>query len=301
VAGNLAEEAAFGNLTFAQTAKRFFGAANDAFNPLGGGSLSQFISPTATDVFVQIGENKNFFGGPIHREQAPYQPAKPRSQMYFKRVNVYTRRLTDWLNRITGGTEKVSGVIDVNPELLDHMIDFVGGGLGRFITNSVNLGTTLLTERDIPEIGKIPMVRQFLKEPWPGTDTRTIYDLLDESQRNVFGQREKTKFADAIRRARKENMITGEQREQFEKEFRQNQADAIASVQGRRSREDILDEWESFFTLSENERSDERLEALRDSIRKYNEKAEDTGQILITKKHLMNASRRGQESRRKAG
>ena len=301
VIGNLAEEAAFGNLTFAQTARRFFGAANDAFNPLGGGSLSQFISPTATDVFVQIAENKNFFGGPIYKEQAPYQPAKPRSQMYFERVNVYARRLTDWLNRLTGGTEKVSGVIDVNPELLDHLIDFVGGGLGRFITNSVNLGAMLLTERDTPEIGKIPMVRQFLKESWPGTDIRTIYDLLDESQRNVFGKRKSIKFANAIRRASKAGTITGEQREQFEKEFQQNQADALVSIQGRRSRESILDEWESYYALPENARPRGRIEALREAYREYNKKARDTGQKPITRQLLRNASRRGQESRRKAG
>ena len=292
--GNLAEEMAFGKLTFARATKRLFAAANDAFNPLGGGSLGQFISPTATDPFMQLSENKNFYGAPIMKKQLPYQSARPNSSMYFKGVRSYTKRLTGWLNRITGGTDTLSGTIDVNPEILDHLIDFMGGGLGRFLANSVNLGVSVLTKQDTPEINKLPMVRQFLKEPSPWTDTSTIHEMLDESRRNAFGERERARFADAIRRASESESISEEQRGKYEKQFRQNQADAQAEKRGERSRESILDRYKEYNVLPENEQ-----DLIDQAISDYNDKASETGQKLITKKMLFNASRRGTLQQRK--
>jgi len=299
VIGNLAEETMFGSLTFGQAAQRLFGAANDAFNPMGGGSFSQFISPTATDVFVQLAENKNFFGGPIYKEQPPYQPARPNFQQHFKGVNIYTRQLTAWLNKITGGTDKVSGVVDVNPEVLDHLTDFIGGGLGRFIFNSLNLGEALLTKENTPEIGKIPLVRQFLKAPSEWEDVQTIREMLNESQRSVFSEKERKAFDNAMRRASGTGAISDRQYAQYEKQLTENQADAVASKAGRRSREDILLEWEGYYSRADSERQAEELDALREAVIAYNRQAVETGQKPITKQLLMNASRRGAESRRK--
>jgi len=74
-----------------------------------------------------------------------------------------------------------------------------------------------------------------------------------------------------------------------------------AEFTGAIHRESILDEWESYYALPKNARSTEKIEELREAYREYNKKAKDTGQKLITRQLLRNASRRGQESRRKAG
>jgi len=294
--GSLAEEAVYGKLTLGRAAKRMFSAFNDAFNPMGGGSFLQFLSPTAGDPFVQIAENKNFFGGPIAKEQPAYQPKVPDSQLYFKRVNVYTRALTDWLNRITGGTEKVSGLIDVNPETLDHFIEWAGGGVGRFLSNSLNLGVTLFKDGDVPPTEKLPILRQFLKTPSEYTDTGTIREMLDESARTIFNERDKARFEDALRRATDAGIVSAEQESDYRTKYSRNQADAIASVEGAKSRESILAEYEQLFSVSPGERPAGQEAAIQKEISAYNQRAKNTGQTPITPQARSAARKRGREA-----
>jgi hypothetical protein len=58
-------------------------------------------------------------------------------------------------------------------------------------------------------------------------------------------------------------------------------------------------EWEGYYSRADSERQAEELDALREAVIAYNRQAVETGQKPITKQLLMNASRRGAESRRK--
>lgn len=176
--------------------KRLFSAAESAFNPLGhSGSILQFMSPTAFDPIVQVMENKDAFGKMIVKPQTPYVPKKPNSQMYFKGVRPLSKDFTYWLNDITGGEDSTkSGMVDVNPEHIDYAIDFLGGGVGKFIANSITTGQSLIQEGDLPPANKIPFIRNFVAPNNKSYDRQHVYSTFDESGRTKLSEVEKLRF-----------------------------------------------------------------------------------------------------------
>ncbi|RJO60818.1 MAG: hypothetical protein C4542_08190 [Dehalococcoidia bacterium] len=286
VAGNLAEEAAFGNLTLGQAGKRMFSAVNDAFNPLGGGSFSQFLSPTAFDPLVQITENKNFYGGPITKEQPEYAPDQPAHTLHFKGVSIWAKALTKWLNKITGGTDVVSGKVDVNPEMIDHFSDWVGGGLGRFITNTINLGATAISERDLPQIEKIPVARQMLRESSEWVDTGYIYETLNRSGANILSAKEMEHFNEAVERASAAGKITPTQKDRYLKDMRSNQAAAEASLQGSPARASLLARYEAFHSTPLEDRDKSEIKEIHKLINEHNRRAVKSGEQKISEQAL---------------
>lgn len=223
VLGCVAEEAAFGDITLGEASKRVINAANDAFNPLGGGSIAQFLSPSFLDPIVQISENKNFFGAPIMPEQPQWGEKKPDSQRYFKSVRKPTKAFTDWLNSITGGDEEISGAVDVSPETLDHFIDFAGSGLGKFITNTMTTAGTVIGKGELPPMDKIPFVRQMIKEPDDWTDKRLIREMLNESKRTKYSDEQKARFERTLKRLKENKEYTPKEAREIGMKFRLNQ------------------------------------------------------------------------------
>ena len=112
-----------------------------------------------------------------------------------------TKAFTNWLNKVTGGNETEAGMIDVNPENIDHYIDFLGGGVGKFINNSITTGEKLLSEGDFPDLINIPVARQFLGEPVKSSIMGKIYDVWEESSRTLFSEKEQGGFIKNITKA----------------------------------------------------------------------------------------------------
>jgi hypothetical protein len=171
------------------------------------------LAPTVVRPIVQLSENKNFAGQPIRKEQPPYSPKVPESSLYFKTVNPGTQKLTEWLNEKTGGNYTIdreggrkavtSGMIDINPENIDHLIDFAGGGTGRFITNIFKSGYKMLNEGDFPPISNIPFARQVVGSKPENIELQKAYKLLEESGRTVYSEGQKKQFKDLLLEALK--------------------------------------------------------------------------------------------------
>jgi len=151
VMGDVMFETTRGQKTPTDSMKRLAMASNEAFNPLSSGSFNQTISPTFFDPFVQAAENKNWFGGPIKPENLPFGPQRKESDLYFGSVRPTSKKITNWINKATGGNDLEAGFADVSPELLDHFLDFTTGGAGRFVANTFESGTGLLN-KDFPDI-----------------------------------------------------------------------------------------------------------------------------------------------------
>jgi superfamily II DNA or RNA helicase len=187
---------------------RVINAIVDAFNPFGtSGSAGQFISPTAFDPIVQLLENKNFFGGPIRKEQPAYSPKKPSSQLTFDSVNPAIKAVTDWLHKVSGGTEQKSGLIEINSEDIEHIISFVTGGIGRMFSNAVTTGIFIGKEHKLPELNKIPFVRKAVGETSEWMEMQYIHKMLDESARTQFTESEREQYKNAVLSAFKNNKI----------------------------------------------------------------------------------------------
>tara|TARA_R110002020_G_scaffold288669_2_gene504139 strand:- start:7889 stop:14128 length:6240 start_codon:yes stop_codon:yes gene_type:complete len=194
--GGLLEEMMFGDLSFPDAGKRFLNTLDNGFNPFGGGSLLQVATPTVGDPFVQIYQNKNFFGGPIMPEQPPYSPKTRDSKRYFqKTIRTPSKNVAEWLNDVTGGSEDVSGLIDVSPETLDHLYEAYSGGVGKFVANFIENGTTLAKDGKFPALNNIPIVRQFAKESSEWTSSKIVYEMINESERKRFSKEQRQKFS----------------------------------------------------------------------------------------------------------
>jgi hypothetical protein len=208
VLGNVVGDFLHGKTDVIKLGGRLANATVDAFNPLGqAGSIAQFFAPTALDPIIQISENKKFSGSPVRKEQPQFQPKKPNSQLFLKSVRPLTKEVTTWLNEFTGGSEIESGWIDINPSDVDFVIDFLGGGAGKFIANTINTGTTLLTEGDLPDIKNIPFARTFIGESGEKNIVRNIYERFSESGRTRFTDEERRNFIKDVREAKKLKQI----------------------------------------------------------------------------------------------
>lgn len=210
VMGGIAEEMVFGNLTPSNAAIRLFKSIVEAFSPITGGSFSQVVSPSFLDPIIQIAENKNFFGAPIMPEQPQFSPKKPNSKLYFKSVRPLTKAITEKANEITGGGENTSGIVDISPEVIDHFIDSIIGGTGKFITRFITSGKKLI-KWDKPVLNEIPIIRQIIKEPSEWKDVTVLRDMYENISRERFSEREKTIYLKSLESAYENENISGEQ------------------------------------------------------------------------------------------
>lgn len=117
-----------------------FGMVNDAVgaaNPLGSsGSIANMITPTAGDMMIELATNKNFAGNPIYREPSPLARAPlPNSEMGFKKTSPIFKGLSKAVNKATGGDSEISGKVDLNPDVLEHIYETATGGTGKFFKN----------------------------------------------------------------------------------------------------------------------------------------------------------------------
>ena len=222
VIGDVSYEVVNGKKSFWEGAKKMLLATNNAFNPLSSANLSQALSPTITDPIVQQTTNQNWFNAPIKPEQQPYQPLKPESQLYFKSVRPISREISEWINKETGGSLIKSGNIDISPEILDHYIDFLGGGLARSLANGINAGYDV-SQGEIPKINNIPFARTFLGNPNESVDLKTIYETLKESGRTEFNEKEQEKFYKALENSKTKKTIDDKEYLEFKKDFKENQ------------------------------------------------------------------------------
>jgi len=231
VAGGLAEEMVNGGLSQTEAMSRFLSAFNDAFNPLGGGSMIQFLVPTFADAVAQHSENKNFFGAPISPEQPAYAPLVPESQLAFRGVRSSTKEFAQWMNKLTGGSEEVSGTIDMNPEIIDNYIDFVSGGLGRFLVNSWNTGKDIYEDKyDFDKPGNTPMVRQIVKVKSEYKQRSLVYEMRGESLRSIYKRYQVIKFNRALDELVRDGDMTKKMAGKYKDEFTKNQVIARKSM-----------------------------------------------------------------------
>ena len=227
--GNVMADMLVGKETVMGGAKRVLRSVDQGFNPLGAGSLIQTVIPTIGDPWVQILENKNFAGNPIYKEQPPYQPKVPDSELYFKSARTQTVALTKWLNAVTGGSEKVSKFIDINPEVLDHLLDSYTGGVGKLMGDTVDTLATF-AKMELPEAHKAPILQVMVKGPSASFARSRALDTLAESGRTIFGEIDTQRFRDDMKYAFEKKIITAEQYSNYLRRFTKNQAEAKASL-----------------------------------------------------------------------
>jgi len=209
VAANVSEELFFGDHDGLRAVRRMVGSTIDSFNPLGGNTWSQMVSPTLFDPIVQLAENKDAFGRPLKPESIGIQ-TKPNSEMYFKSVRPYSRELTNALNKWGGGNEGYSSGFwtDWSPETVDFLVDEVGGGAAKFLANAASTGEAILKTGPQVELGNVPFARQLGKNPYGFVPMRLAKQLYKEHGNNLMDPTEEARFHEAVNRSVKRGVMT---------------------------------------------------------------------------------------------
>lgn len=184
--GGTAEGVASGNLKPTKAAGNIVGGMLGAFNPLGSedsktltGTLLKNLSPTLPRAFIDYAMNENFMGTQIRRKNAPWGTPKPDSTLGRRSTPEAYKSFVNWLNTATGGSQYRSGAVDINPDTLKYWIDYISGGTGRFIGQTVDAAAKSYNGIDIPP-QQIPFLGKISGKVMPYADQQAMYEHIDE-------------------------------------------------------------------------------------------------------------------------
>lgn len=190
--GGTIEGVGSGGIKPVKAAGNIIGGALGAFNPLGSedsetlsGTLLKNLSPTLPRPFIDYVMNENFMGTQIRRQNAPWGTPKPDSTLGRRSTPEVYKSFANWLNTTTGGSQYRSGAVDINPDSMKYWIDYISGGTGRFIGQTVDAAAKTYNGIDIPA-QQVPFLGKLSGQVMPYADQQKMYDHIDElSQYNA--------------------------------------------------------------------------------------------------------------------
>lgn len=195
--GRTMSRTARGEYTSSKAATSMLSTFVDAFNPIGGTeSLLNFISPTVLDPVVALSINQDFTGRKIYPEPFPGSIPKANSQMYWTSTSPMFKSTADFLNWATGGTEYVPGMIDISPDVMEYMFDYVLGGVGAFgrrlyDTSTSTIPAALSGDLQEIELNNIPLFRKL----YGNVSTRVSMEDYIDKVNHVLTRGEELKSA----------------------------------------------------------------------------------------------------------
>jgi hypothetical protein len=150
VMGNMARGAMGddGTYTPQEAAASTVGTVVESFNPFGGNNFWTFAAPTQLDLPVELMTNRNFMDGPIYKELSPFEQYKSRSSLYWSTTSPSAVWVSKFINdNIGGGSDIIPGEVlgkrvDIQPDVIEHIIDFMLGGAGKFVLQMGEAATT---------------------------------------------------------------------------------------------------------------------------------------------------------------
>ena len=185
VSGNAMADAGQGLKSAAETVTNIIQSAVGSFSPINFPSsedfskwFTKFAAPTALQIPLAIGFNEDYFGRTIYNENFPTDPSpKPESELGRRGASTQSTLIAKGLNKITGGSEFRSGLIDINPDSIDFLFGTLSGGAGRTVGRTASVIGSLITGNwDEVEANQIPFARVFYGQPRKFVDLQSYFD-----------------------------------------------------------------------------------------------------------------------------
>lgn len=186
--GRYGAELATGIKTPEEVAIDFLSSVDHHFNPMSlhaskdGAGLADAALQKGIGFAPDIGAhaveqlaNINFFGSDIKIPQNSFLVEKPASEPTKRRTSEHITAVTRWVNSVTGGTSNVPGAVSMNPEQIQHLIEFLLGGVGRFFDDSADTIGKLISEDPDLRSTDLPILRTFLPLPSEYSDRMDYY------------------------------------------------------------------------------------------------------------------------------
>ena len=150
----------------------------------------KFVTPTIGQIPLAISINENYFGQTIYNENFPFDTSpKPESELGRKGGNRWTKELTRFLNKVSGGSEFRSGSTDINPDRIDFVMESLSGGMGKFLSRSANTVDKIITGNwDQIEPRQVPFLRVFYGQSPKYANVQEFYSrsiLVNQMQEEV--------------------------------------------------------------------------------------------------------------------
>ena len=138
------------------------------------------LTPDIVEAFAEQLGNINFFGSDITIPQNSLLIEKPPSEPTKRGTSEYFSATTRWLNSVLGdGSEQVTGTISVSPERIQHIYEFLLGGVGRFFDDSADTVAKLISEEPDLRSTDLPILRTFMPLPSEYSDRMDFYTNRD--------------------------------------------------------------------------------------------------------------------------
>lgn len=146
----------------------------DGINPLGGNNFLNFLTPTIADPFIDLAMNENFQGSPIFPEANPFGVDERASMRYFNSTSPIYTGISSFLANlplIGGEGNYVEGLVEIEPNVLEYLFEYMFSGTLTFGTQIMDLANPFSEKGDIatrllsgeawnPQ--EVPVVRRFL-------------------------------------------------------------------------------------------------------------------------------------------
>ena len=127
------------------------------------------------------------------------------SATFFKNTRQSAIFATGLLNRLSGGSDRRAGLIDIHPNTLQYLSHQYAGGPIEFLMSSVEAGARGIKGEFDPN--KTPFVRQIFRKGKPSQwSYRTIFDTLEIAAKKDLSQMQKDRFYRAVDTGLKEEV-----------------------------------------------------------------------------------------------
>jgi transcriptional regulator with XRE-family HTH domain len=209
VAGNAMADAGQGIKSVGEVASNIFEAAIGSFSPINFPSsedlsswLIKFVTPTIGQIPLSLALNEDYFGRTIYNENFPTDPTpKPESELGRKGATPQSVWIAKQLNKLTGGSEFRSGIVDINPDKIDFVLETLSGGAGRFGLRTTESVSNVVTGNwDQMESNQVPFARVFYGQPRKFVDLQSYFDrrievnqFMDEAKANKLEPKDASK------------------------------------------------------------------------------------------------------------
>ncbi len=120
------------------------------------------FTPTIAQPLAQLVVNKDYFGTPIYRKTA-FNEMDPEWTKAYKSTNQYLVDATEFVNELTGGDEVKTGIIDLNPAVIEHLFEGYLGGVAKFI-NRFAKTLSMFWDEDARAWRNVPVLSSFYNE-----------------------------------------------------------------------------------------------------------------------------------------
>jgi hypothetical protein len=170
-----------------------------AFNPIGNAGWSfQTFAPTVADPFVALGENKDWTGKKIAREDFNSLHPTPGYLRAKESASTFGRVTSKWINSMSGGTEDTKGKFSPTPDQIDYLVGQATGGVGREGMKIERFIKSKITGEELPS-HSVPVFGRFYG------DTKESSSVANQFYQNLIKMNE---YEDTVKGMahRKENV-----------------------------------------------------------------------------------------------